>query len=196
MLSALWALHLRIALVALIALTLVQSGSSCGSGTSLPTTPIDCIHARADRKAARRRSAARIQHAWVPYRRISMHLKRAVVAAEDAKFFQHDGFDWEGILKAILEEHREGEVVSGGSTITQQLAKNLSFRRSHVVAQGAGSGDHDDDRDRAREARILEIYLNVVEWGEAAFGAEAAARSHYGVSAADLSPEQRRVSRR
>lgn len=134
---------------------------------------------------------ARLRHQWVPYQRISVHLKRAVVAAEDAKFATHNGFDWEGIQKAYEKNLREGEIVAGGSTITQQLAKNLFF-----------SGERAWWR-KAQEAvvavmletvmskrRILEIYLNVIEWGDGVFGAEAAARYHYGTTAAALSPEQ------
>ncbi len=134
---------------------------------------------------------ARLRHQWVPYQRISVHLKRAVVAAEDAKFATHNGFDWEGIQKAYEKNLREGEIVAGGSTITQQLAKNLFF-----------SGERAWWR-KAQEAvvavmletvmskrRILEIYLNVIEWGDGVFGAEAAARYHYGTTAAALSAEQ------
>jgi monofunctional glycosyltransferase len=134
---------------------------------------------------------AKLRHQWVPYQRISGHLKRAVVAAEDAKFADHGGFDWDGIQKAYEKNLREGEIVAGGSTITQQLAKNLFF-----------SGERAWWR-KAQEAvvavmletvmskrRILEIYLNVIEWGDGVFGAEAAARYHYGTTAAALSPEQ------
>ena len=142
-------------------------------------------------KLREERPDAQLHYAWVPYARISPYLKRAVVAAEDAKFFQHDGFDWYGIRKAYEKNLREGEIVSGGSTISQQLAKNLFL-----------SGDRTWWR-KAQEAvitvmielimdkrRILELYLNVIEWGEAVFGAEAAARYHYGIAAADLAPAQ------
>jgi len=134
---------------------------------------------------------ARITQRWVPYRRISTHLKRAVVAAEDAKFMSHDGFDWEEIQKALERNVREGEIVRGGSTITQQLAKNLFlsgertwWRKGEealiaVMLEGIMS-----------KRRILEIYLNVIEWGDGIFGAEAAARHHFGESAATLDPEQ------
>ena len=137
------------------------------------------------------RPGATVRHQWVPYRNISIHLKRAVIAAEDASFMEHRGFDWKGIRGAMEKNLREGEVVAGGSTITQQLAKNLFL-----------SGDRAWWR-KAQEAviavmielvmdkrRILEIYLNVIEWGESVFGAEAAARHHFGVKAADLSAEQ------
>jgi monofunctional biosynthetic peptidoglycan transglycosylase len=134
---------------------------------------------------------AELRHRWVPYARISNHLKRAIVAAEDAKFLDHDGFDWEAIEKAHARNLKRGRVVAGGSTISQQLAKNLFL-----------SGDRSALR-KAQEAvvtvmleammdkrRILEIYLNVIEWGNGVFGAEAAARHYFGVSAAQLSAEQ------
>ncbi len=134
---------------------------------------------------------ARLTHRWVGYRRISVHLKRAVVAAEDAKFVSHSGFDWDQIQKAVKRNVSEGEIVRGASTITQQLAKNLFL-----------SGERTWWR-KGQEAvitlmlealmskrRILEVYLNVIEWGDGVFGAEAAARHHFGESAARLDPEQ------
>jgi len=134
---------------------------------------------------------ATIRHQWVSYERISTHLKRAIVAAEDAKFLDHEGFDWEAIQKAYEKNLKKGRVVSGGSTISQQLAKNLFL-----------SGERTWWR-KAQEAaitfmieaimtkrRILEIYLNVIEWGDGVFGAEAAARYHFGGAAASLGPGQ------
>jgi monofunctional biosynthetic peptidoglycan transglycosylase len=133
----------------------------------------------------------RLAYRWVGYDRISSYLKQAVIAAEDAKFMIHSGFDWEGIGKAYRQNVREGEIVRGASTITQQLAKNLFL-----------SGERAWWR-KAQEAaitvmleiiltkrRILEIYLNVIEWGDGVFGAEAAARYHFGVSAAALTPAE------
>jgi monofunctional biosynthetic peptidoglycan transglycosylase len=133
---------------------------------------------------------AKLKHQWVPYDRIAPSLKRAVVAAEDAKFVEHEGFDWDAIEKAVEKNRRKGRVVRGGSTISQQLAKNLFL-----------SGDRSLWR-KAQEAlitvmienlwskrRILEVYLNVIEWGDGVFGAEAAARHYFGTSAASLGPE-------
>ena len=132
-----------------------------------------------------------LRHEWVPYERISVNLKRALIAAEDAKFLDHDGFDWEAIQKAYEKNLKKGKVVAGGSTISQQLAKNLFL-----------SGRRTPWR-KAEEAlitlmienvmskrRIFEIYLNIIEWGNGVFGAQAAARYYYGVSAANLAPEQ------
>ncbi|MCC7483752.1 MAG: monofunctional biosynthetic peptidoglycan transglycosylase [Burkholderiales bacterium] len=134
---------------------------------------------------------ARLKHRWVPYARISAHLKRAIIAAEDAKFATHRGFDWEAIRKAHERNVREGEVVAGASTITQQLAKNLFLSGERAwwrkVEEAAIAVMLEVMLDKRR---ILEIYLNVIEWGDGVFGAEAAARHHFGVSAAALTPQQ------
>lgn len=134
---------------------------------------------------------AELRYRWVPYENISLHLKRAVVTAEDDKFVDHEGFDWEGIQKAIEKNQRKGKPVAGGSTISQQLAKNLFltptksyFRKVEeaiitLMLEGLWS-----------KRRIFEVYLNVIEWGNGVFGAEAAARHYYNTSAAQLGPEQ------
>ncbi|HKX37454.1 MAG TPA: monofunctional biosynthetic peptidoglycan transglycosylase, partial [Burkholderiales bacterium] len=134
---------------------------------------------------------ARLRHAWVPYERISAHLKRAVVAAEDAKFLDHEGFDWEAIHEAMLKNERRGKVVAGASTITQQLAKNLflSSQRSYARKAQEASITWMMEQTMSKR-RILELYLNFAEWGEGVFGAEAAARHHFGSSAAQISAEQ------
>ncbi len=134
---------------------------------------------------------ARLQHRWVPYDRISVHLKRAVIAAEDANFSGHEGIDWQAMQKAWDKNTRRGKVVAGGSTITQQLAKNLflSGDRSYVRKAQELSITYMLEFLMGKE-RIFEIYLNVVELGNGVFGAEAAARHYYGVSAAQLGPEQ------
>ena len=148
------------------------------------------MHARIERIREKSPQAV-LQHQWVPYNRIAVSLKRAIIAAEDAKFLDHEGFDWEGIQKAYEKNRRQGKIVSGGSTISQQLAKNLFL-----------SGERTWWR-KAQEAvitvmietimtkrRILEIYLNVIEWGNGVFGAEAAAHYHFDVTAMNLSAEQ------
>jgi len=134
---------------------------------------------------------ARLRHQWVPYNRISVHLKRAVVVAEDAKFMAHGGFDWDGIQYAFERNLREGEIVAGGSTITQQLAKNLFFSGERAWwRKGQEAAVAVMLETIMSKRRILEIYLNVIEWGDGVFGAEAAARHHYAASAAQLNPEQ------
>lgn len=134
---------------------------------------------------------AKIKQQWTPYHKISKHLKRAVIASEDAKFVDHEGFDWEGLQKAYEKNLKKGKIVAGGSTISQQLAKNLflSGRRTPwrkieealitVMLENLMS-----------KRRIFEIYLNVVEWGNGVFGAEAAARHYFKTSAAGLSAYQ------
>ena len=134
---------------------------------------------------------AQLKQQWVAYERISPHLKRAIIAAEDAKFVDHEGFDWEGMQKAIEKNQKRGRTVAGGSTISQQLAKNLFltptksyFRKVEeaiitLMLEGLWC-----------KRRIFEVYLNVIEWGNGVFGAEAAARHYYNTSAAQLGPEQ------
>lgn len=134
---------------------------------------------------------AHLQQKWVPYARISSHLKRAVIAAEDSKFTEHQGFDWNGIETAFEKNLKKGRIVAGGSTISQQLAKNLFL-----------SGHRTPWR-KVQEAiitfmleslmskrRILEIYLNVIEWGDGVFGAEAAAKHYFRSSAKALGPNE------
>lgn len=133
----------------------------------------------------------RLQYRWVPYRQISPNLKRAIIASEDAHFSEHEGVDWPALQKAYEKNNRKGKVVSGGSTITQQLAKNLFL-----------SGDRSYLRKGQEiiitymlefwmdKERIFEIYLNVVEWGVGVFGAEAAAQHYYGIPAAALGASQ------
>jgi monofunctional biosynthetic peptidoglycan transglycosylase len=137
------------------------------------------------------RPSAQLRHQWVPYERISVHLKRAVVAAEDARFLDHEGFDWEAIQKALARNEKRGKVVAGASTISQQLAKNLllSGERSWLRKGQEAAITWMLERTMTKR-RILELYLNVAEWGEGVFGAEAAARYHFGVPASALLPEQ------
>jgi monofunctional biosynthetic peptidoglycan transglycosylase len=140
-----------------------------------------------EREAAQRgRKLARVQER-VPLQRVSRHLIRAVVTAEDAKFFDHEGFDWEAIKQSAEKDWKEKRFARGGSTITQQLAKNLFFTthkspirklREFLVAWRL--------EQELGKPRILELYLNVIEWGEGLYGCEAAARRYYGKSAAAL----------
>ena len=138
-----------------------------------------------------KKPGAQLRRTWVPYERISAQLKRAVVAAEDAKFLDHEGFDWEAIQKAMTKNEQRGKVVAGASTISQQLAKNLflSGQRSWLRKGQEAIITWMMERTLSKR-RILELYLNVAEWGEGVFGAEAAARYHFGVPASQLGPEQ------
>jgi len=134
---------------------------------------------------------AELQHQWIPYAKISSHLKRAVVAAEDAKFIDHEGFDWDGIQHAYEKNLKKGRVVAGGSTISQQLAKNLFLSTKRTPWRKAEEAIITIMLEAMMsKRRILEIYLNVVEWGNGVFGAEAAARHYWHISAAKLSAVQ------
>ena len=132
-----------------------------------------------------------LHYQFVPYERIAMPLKRAMIAAEDAKFVEHEGFDWDGIALAIEKNEKRGRIVAGGSTITQQLAKNLflsgsrSWMRKGVEAVITLMLEAILDK-----RRIFELSLNVIEWGSGVFGAEAAAQRYFGLPAARLSAEQ------
>lgn len=138
-----------------------------------------------------KRPDAKLKHQWVPYGRISVNLKRAIVAAEDAKFADHEGFDWEAMQKAWEKNQRRGKVVAGGSTISQQLAKNLFLSGSRTPWRKAQEAMVTVMMESVMDKRrILEIYLNVIEWGDGVFGAEAASRHYFGVSSAALSPAQ------
>lgn len=134
---------------------------------------------------------AQLKFEWVDYERISNNLKRAIIASEDANFSGHEGIDWDALQKAYEKNNKRGRVVSGGSTITQQLAKNLflsgerSYLRKGQEVVIAYMIEYWMDKER-----IFEIYLNVVEWGNGVFGAEAAARHYYGGPAASLSASQ------
>ena len=143
-----------------------------------------CFHGGAAGDIAAEKPAATLHIQWAPYEKISSHLKRAIIAAEDSKFLEHEGFDFEAIQKAYEKNLKKGRLVAGGSTISQQLAKNLFL-----------SGQKTPWR-KIQEAlitlmlenvmskrRIMEIYLNVIEWGNGVFGAEAAIRHYYGASA-------------
>ncbi len=140
--------------------------------------------------AAARRPRAQ-QHVWVDYPRIATSLKRAVVASEDGRFVSHEGVDWAAMEKAYRDNLRRGHTARGGSTISQQLAKNLflSARRSYLrkLQELAITYMIEATWDKRR---ILEVYLNVVEWGDGVFGAEAGARHYFGVPAAALDQDQ------
>ena len=132
-----------------------------------------------------------IDYRWVSYGRISPSLRRAVLVAEDNQFYEHEGVDVEAMKEAVKRDWKRRKLTHGGSTITQQLAKNLYLSpsrnpirklREYFIARSLEK--------HLSKKRILEIYLNVVEMGERVYGAEAAARHYFGVSAAGLSPSQ------
>lgn len=148
------------------------------------------ITAEKDR-LAQQKPVKTIRQTWVPYSAISPNLKRAVLAAEDSGFTEHDGVEWDAIEKAALENLKKGKIKRGGSTITMQLAKNLFLSADrNLLRKGQELIITFMIEAALDKRRIFEIYLNVAEWGEGVFGIEAAARHYYGVSARELSVEQ------
>jgi monofunctional glycosyltransferase len=145
---------------------------------------------RADEAASEGRTVRHV-HVWVPYSRISQNLKRAVLVAEDDTFWEHEGVDLEQLEQSVRINWEQGKAVRGASTITQQLAKNLYLSPSRnplrklrelIIARRLEAA--------LSKVRIFEIYLNVIEWGDGIWGAEAAARTYFGVPASALSREQ------
>jgi monofunctional glycosyltransferase len=133
----------------------------------------------------------KVTRTWVPYQNISPHLVRAVLAGEDVRFTHHGGIDWQGISQAMKRNWQEKKLSRGGSSITQQLAKNLFLSPSRNPARKLHEMLISLEMERILgKRRILEIYLNVIEWGDGIYGAEAAARHYFGVSAASLNEEQ------
>jgi len=131
------------------------------------------------------------QYTFVPLRRIDTRLIHAVVAAEDARFFQHHGIDWVELQKVLEASWHQGRFVRGGSTITQQLVKNLLLTTYGSILRKALEFTVAPLAELLlSKERILELYLNVVEWGPGVFGAEAATQYHYGISARRLSRGQ------
>ncbi|NWG38701.1 MAG: monofunctional biosynthetic peptidoglycan transglycosylase [Hydrogenophilaceae bacterium] len=136
-------------------------------------------------------SDAELRHKWVPYENISIHLKRAIVAAEDSKFLNHEGFDIEGIQTAVKKNIKKGKLVAGGSTISQQLAKNLFLSADKsFVRKGQEAIITLMVESTWSKRRILEVYLNIIEWGDGIYGAEAASRRYFRKSAAGLTAGQ------
>lgn len=134
----------------------------------------------------------RVQHRWVPLSRISPYLIRAVLIAEDDKFWSHEGFDYEAIQKAVEKDIRAKKFKLGGSTISQQLSKNLYLSPSKNPVRKIREAVITWRMERKlSKRRILELYLNVAEWGDRGiFGIETAARNYYGKSAAELGPDE------
>ena len=180
---------LAIPVAALALLWLITMPDVSALRTSNPTTTA-LMDARQEEADA---SGLRLGRRWIwmPMSRISPHLRRAVVAAEDASFFIHEGFDWEGMKDAALYNLEQGALKRGGSTITQQLAKNLYLSSERSIFRKAQEAlitrslEH-----HLTKERILELYLNVAEWGMGVYGAEAAARHHFRKSASELTEDE------
>ena len=134
---------------------------------------------------------ATLRHQWVNYNKISIHIKQAVIAAEDAKFIDHEGFDWEGIEKAYEKNKRRKKIVAGGSTISQQLAKNLFLSNQRTPWRKIEETIITLMLETIlSKQRILEIYLNVIEWGNNVYGIEAASLHYFSVHANEVNSFQ------
>jgi monofunctional biosynthetic peptidoglycan transglycosylase len=134
---------------------------------------------------------ASLRHQWVNYNQISIHIKQAVIAAEDAKFIDHEGFDWEGIEKAYEKNKRRKKIVAGGSTISQQLAKNLFLSNQRTPWRKIEETIITLMLETIlSKQRILEIYLNVIEWGNNVYGIEAASLHYFSSHAKELNSFQ------
>jgi monofunctional glycosyltransferase len=128
---------------------------------------------------------------WTPWGGISEHLRHAVLTSEDDMFYQHKGIDWDAIQVALERDWKEKRLAYGGSTITQQVAKNLYLSPSRNPLRKVKEAliTYRLEKELGKR-RIFEIYLNIAEWGKGIFGAEAAARAYFGKSAADLNAEE------
>jgi monofunctional biosynthetic peptidoglycan transglycosylase len=145
---------------------------------------------RANEATAQGKPVQRLQ-TWVAFDQISPHLVRAVLAGEDSRFFDHAGFDWEEIKKALEEDWEKGEFKRGASTITQQLAKNLFLSTSKNPLRKLHEALITKEMEWILgKRRILELYLNVIEWGDGIYGAEAAAQHYFNKPAISLTIEQ------
>jgi monofunctional biosynthetic peptidoglycan transglycosylase len=178
-----------IALAAYVLLGLPGRGDVRALASANPETTGVMRQREAEARKAGR--PARRTQSWVPISRMSRHLVHAVLSSEDQKFFGHQGVDWEAIEKSAQEDRKQGRLARGGSTITQQLAKNLFFTthkslvrkiRELIVARWL-------EEDLSKR-RILELYLNVIEWGDGVYGAQAAAQRYYGKPASALEADE------
>jgi monofunctional biosynthetic peptidoglycan transglycosylase len=153
--------------------------------------PVTMVQAQRRVEAWVRRKPYKKRQQWEPLGRIAPDLQHAVVAAEDGRFFQHHGIDWKEVQKVVDKDVEDGRLGRGGSTITQQLVKNLFFTTSRsVLRKGVEFTLAPLAEWVLPKKRILELYLNVIEWGPGVYGAEAAARSWYGIPAARVNREQ------
>ena len=144
-----------------------------------------------EREAKAKKKTARTAQTWLPLARVSRSLIQAVISSEDQKFFGHGGIDWAAIKESAETNVKKGRAVRGGSTLTQQLAKNLYFGTEKSLARKLREAIVtrwlEDDLSKAR---ILTLYLNVIEWGDGIYGCEAAARTWFGKACADLDPDE------
>jgi monofunctional glycosyltransferase len=144
-----------------------------------------------EKESAKKNRPLPIQQIWVPLERISPYLVKAVLIAEDDKFYAHEGFDYESIQRAVEKDLQAGKFKFGGSTISQQLARNLYLSPEKSILRKIAEAFITWRMEKnLSKKRIIEIYLNVVEWGDGIFGAEAASRHYFRKPARDLTPQE------
>ena len=185
---------LRLALLACVAMLawtvvdVMRVDVASLAGTNPAST---AIMRQRQREAEEKGLTFRPRQKWIAYERISPHLRRAVLIAEDDAFFSHDGLDWNEIKASAKKDLETGRFARGGSTITQQLAKNLWLSTERTPMRKVKEMllalrlEHE-----LSKRRIFELYLNVIEWGDGVYGAEAAARRWFGTSASALNARQ------
>jgi monofunctional biosynthetic peptidoglycan transglycosylase len=147
-----------------------------------------------EQRAAEKNQKVQPLHSWVPYKKISIHLRNAVLVSEDSAFFTHSGFDWTQIKESAKKDWDEKRMARGASTITQQLAKNLYLSTSRNPLRKLQEVFISRDLEQhLSKDRIFEIYLNVIEWGDGIYGIDAASKRYFGKSPADMRPEEAAV---
>ncbi len=178
-------------LAVLVALSAARAGLYDVKSLARTTPPRTALMREREAQARQRGRPYSIRQIWVPYERISPLLRRAVLTAEDDAFYQHGGLDWDELAASARRNLEAGRVVRGGSTITQQLAKNLYLGDRRTLTRKLTEMFLAPRMERAlSKRRIFELYLNLIEWGDGIYGAEAAARADFGVSASALTPRQ------
>lgn len=183
----------RAALAVLISLILLQHACLLFSLLRLkerdPSTT--AMMEQRSSEAEERGVTPKVDRTWVPYESLSPNLLRAAIAGEDPRFYSHSGVDWKEVRRAFELNLQEGRIVRGASTITQQVVKNLFLSTSKNPLRKLHEMLLAWEAERALgKRRVMEIYLNVAEWGDGVYGAEAAARHYFKTSAASLTKEQ------
>jgi monofunctional biosynthetic peptidoglycan transglycosylase len=185
------ALGLAAVVVACVLLAFVQVAPIDVGGLSRRAPDRSALMKQREREAKREGRSYHEARQWVPLERMSPHLRDAVLVAEDARFFTHEGFDWNEIRHSAQKNLKSRKIVRGGSTITQQLAKNLWLSTAQTPWRKFEEMILAVRLERSlTKRRILELYLNTIEWGDGVYGAEAAARHWFGASAGALDPAQ------
>ena len=190
--AARWVAALAVLLVAALTLQAALAANAYPVRELVTRAPRSTAFMRArDVEARRAGRRLEIDQRWIPYERFSPLLRRAVLVAEDDAFFTHGGLDWNEIQASARRNLEAGRIIRGGSTVTQQLARNLYLGEERTLSRKLKEAFLALRIERAvSKRRIFELYLNLIEWGDGIYGAEAAAQRYFGVSAADLGPRE------